>query len=175
MGGGTVQSSFECVASGPSGCRCERSSWCAAHKAICSESVELAHVVLLYFRGKTVQKNKQTNETQPSPDTFSISFLSVQITDMTKDMTDSSRLMTSLCSATMPPRAITTAITTAGASRLSFTVGDGLSCAPSELICVSFCSTEASARRLGSHPHLGKPRQVSPIFVWMSWVTWLVG
>lgn len=48
MGGGTVQSSFECVASGPSGCRCERSSWCAAHKAICSESVELAHVVLLY-------------------------------------------------------------------------------------------------------------------------------
>ena len=58
MGGGTVHSSFECVASGPSGCRCERSSWCAAIRQSVQNQLTwntFKNIVLLYFRSKTVQ------------------------------------------------------------------------------------------------------------------------
>ena len=58
MGGGTVHSSFECVASGPSGCRCERSSWCAAIRQSVRNQLSWyisKNIGLLYFRSKTVQ------------------------------------------------------------------------------------------------------------------------
>ena len=158
MGGGTVQSSFECVASGPSGCRCERSSWCAAHKAICSESVELVHIkrhcfTVLREQNFTVKTEKQ---------------ILLHITDWISWPQD----MTSTCSATMPP-----CHHYCGCLAAQLRGGRWPQLCPVRFVSrgVSFCSTEASARRLGSHPHLGKPRQVSPIFVWMSWVTWLVG
>ena len=73
MGGGTVHSSFECVASGPSGCRCERSSWCAAIRQSVQNQLTwntFKNIVYCTSGAKLYSKNKETNETQPSPDTF---------------------------------------------------------------------------------------------------------
>lgn len=129
-------------------------------KAICLESVELVYVVyLLYFRSKTVLKNKETNETQPSPDTLCLKVFYLSIfTDITKDMTDK-RCLLHACLHAVPPchHAITTAITVPRGSASRWAMASAVPrfgllspCRPPGKLS----STEASARRLGSHPHL---------------------